>query len=285
MAKLTLKITSTLSVQQDLNTYKELKMKYLQDLKWALVLLSLLMQSVANAIEIKDFNGKLFFIAGTPEKHTTARFPTILYGLDKNSQLKRIRPITTQEQGSDFVRPYYEDGMVLVGNANQSGFFQLDYIDMNHVLQEKSYEIKHCADCSYSRSYHIVKNGRTQHWLKAGTMRDGKLFTAVYGLDFKTGSSVKVTDADLIYAKTNGASSGHFDGDDLHSLIVYDNRAFYHGGLKVDLGWSFPDIYKPNNKERFTQQINNSQLRVISPYNLTKTNKQTGGRQYGPRLP
>jgi hypothetical protein len=200
-------------------------MKCSNCLKRMLVLLLFITAQSAGATKRNAISGKLFFIAGTPEKHTPLRFPTVLYGVDVNMALKRLRPITTQEQGSEFIRPYYDDKLVLIGNKSQKGFYQLDYIDMNHVLQPKSYEIQLCEGCSYSRSYHLQKEGKLLHQVQALKSKGGNAVDiSFYGINYKDGSSVSLTNTDIDFAQAFGASSGNFNGDQIQWLHAIEAR-------------------------------------------------------------
>ncbi len=64
----------------------------------------------------KDTNS-LFFVSGSPLKEGFYSFETnfsvVLYSMTKSDELKRDRVITTWKQHANFIRPYYDEGLLL----------------------------------------------------------------------------------------------------------------------------------------------------------------------------
>ena len=99
----------------------------------------------------------LYFIASTVYHNSFTNYPTTLYKLKKKGQLKRLQGITTQNQGTLFVRPYYDNQQVIVASVNNDEYLQLDIIDMHNPHKENSAELKICDGCSYMNGHFLAK--------------------------------------------------------------------------------------------------------------------------------
>ena len=219
----------------------------------------------------------LHFIAGTPTTDGLQRYPTILFRSLNSNHLERVRAITTQTQGADFIVPYYDQAVVIIGNKSQKGFYQYDIIDMSTPNVEKSIEIKLCDNCNFGRSYILDKNGKDYLLVQAiQRSKIGKVVIQFLGYDLHSGKSLDMDETDIAYAQSFGASSGQFNHDHIEWLRSMNGRPMFYGTKENILPWQFPTQLRLNNKALVEQSVNNNKMRVITPHVLITKTKQKG---------
>ena len=218
-------------------------------------------------------SSNLYFLSSTTGGYYPNTYPTVLYKINTNHHLKRLRAITTQNQGSLFVRPYYDERLIIIGSLNNS-YLQLDILDMEKPSIESSTDIKLCEGCNYTSGY-FTNNDKelafiTTHLQQVNNMP--KL--TILGVNLRSKRNNSYDEDSLKHVKVFGGSSGNFKSDHLHYLYIHNQKPAYSGAKMVELGWELPDKLKNSNDMLITEFVNNEQIRVILTLDSLKAQVQ-----------
>ena len=221
--------------------------------------------------------GNLYLISGSPTTIETTRYATVLYQVNKTSGLKRIRTITTQQQGADFIVPYYDQKLIIIGNKSQDNYYQYDLLYMNFPELEKSVEVQLCSGCSFRRSYLLEKQHKLYFLIKTlKLIAQDKVDIQFLGFDIEKKQAIAIKQSDIEYALAFGASSGQYNHDHIQWLSSLHNRPMFYGTKENFLSWNLPPKLKLADKTLLEQAINNHEMRVITPHSSIIKTKQKG---------
>jgi hypothetical protein len=177
--------------------------------------------------------------------------------MNKADKLTRVRGLTTTSQGTLFIRPYYNQGYVVIGSLNGNSTLQLDLLTMDDPSAERSVELLLCNTCIYGNGYSFTNKKTNGHIATIIDFNSKPTKLKLYGVDFNSKLNSIYDHNILGYIQTFGGSSGNFASDHLLHLYVYDQQPVFSGAYKVPLGWKLPDNAQFNDGDRFTQLINN----------------------------
>ena len=224
----------------------------------------------------------VYLIAGQPYSNTrNERFPTILYRVTPSHDLERVRAITSTMQGTDFIRPYREEGILLIGSEIQDGYYKIDLVDMHKVQIQSSIEVPLHNKRTGLGAARLLKrnNGAIQLITRSGKMEGdrwthfltGYQLSDAKGINLASIKKVPVQWTDLKDLVISGTSGGFVGASDtiwvrMHSqngqaFVYRDNRK------KIPLGWSFPQGFTLEDGQYAVQLLNSDAYRVIAKSN------------------
>jgi len=243
-----------------------------------MVLMSIFFSEITYGDNLSEETESLFLVSGSPMKEGfypfEIKFPVVLYSLTNQQDLKRERVITTWRQSAIFVRPYYDEGLLLVGSESQPGYFQIDVVDFQNAQNEKSFEVEFCQDCNNIKEYFFVKNKQKNVMFQTGRMVGKQSFEQhLTGFNLTKNEKIELNWSDIQYVRSYGSSGGNIDGGDwLDGIYVLENKPIYSAQQKIPLNWSLPNNVTFTNNDRLFQSVNTDSLRVFGVVKPRKTN-------------
>ena len=219
-------------------------------------------------------SSNIYLIASTPFYNSLISYPTTLYKIDENHKLNRLRGIITQNQGTLFVRPYYDNQKVIIGSVNNEEYLQLDIINMENPYEEKSAELKICNECVYTSGYFIDEGTSASFALFRIWQANNQTKLTLYGINLDSKKSSIFEHSKLRDVQSFGGSNGNFTSDHLKYLATHNNQAVFTDALKIDLGWQLPTKLQLSEGARFTQLVNNRNIRLIQTFASFKADIQ-----------
>lgn len=236
-------------------------------MKVLLILNFLLFSFIFSSVSFADAdqNG-LFFLGGTPKDDFNSVDATVLYSLDsERAILSRLRAINSLSQGTEFIRPYHDEGIVVIGSYIEPGYFQIDIVSMSQPEAERSIEVKACSTCNLLGSYLTEDNSSLKYLFNFGMMSKGELLYSLKSSDLMSGNESNADWADFSGVMSFGSSGGNVaGGDELKSVFSDSRNAVYRFDKKVSLNWKLPADLELQSGESIIQAVNSKRYRVIT---------------------
>jgi hypothetical protein len=222
------------------------------------------------AEEISIDKGKsIYLVAGSPLNRHMSAFPVVLLKLLPNGELERKRVVVTSGQGSIFVRPYYDQRILIVGSKALAGSYLLDIIGFDSVDIEKSFVIDTCPNCTYSAAHLLFgDNNQLFQIFLSGTQSENELSVHVNGVNISNGEQIELELNDFIHSVSFGLPGGNIDGgDSLYSIYRQGRSAVWGFQKQFNMGWELPVGFNPMEDETIIQYVNTESIRLISSVN------------------
>ncbi|MCJ8268025.1 MAG: hypothetical protein MJK04_01320 [Psychrosphaera sp.] len=171
-----------------------------------------------------------------------------------------------------FVRAYHREGLLVMGAMVEPGRFEGRYLWAKDPLQVNTFALTLCDSCTHLGSYLLNRNGELLFMLKSGRRGTDKQFNHIIkGYSFKTRQPVKLTFADLQFARTHGMSGGSTVSHDmLTGIFIKDNQATFGFKWHISMGWNYTGE-PPNPLKTNTHMLNTELLRAFSSRQYYKT--------------
>lgn len=184
----------------------------------------------------------VYLIASEPYLNRLEGFPTLLYRVE-DGELIKVRTVTTQQQGANFVDVIPGRGYVLVGSDRglAHGSLLLDVIDMGSVSAQTSYEMEICQDCSIISS-HMQEGADGQHYFVVGYNAGSSSYK---GVNLKSGHlTSSLGPIDEANAYRTGTGSSFVDRLSESGGVLHDGDLFIfgegEGPHRLELGLRLP---------------------------------------------
>lgn len=210
----------------------------------------------------------LYLISGTPTPINAVNFASRLYRIEGES-LKFIREISNKIDGVDSIRPFYDDGLVIVASPSVKPE-SLKIVKMDDPISENFIQIEsnNCHACSIIE-YHCLKNLSNNVIFVSIFMGDG--ITQFQAWDLGDGKKIDSNSLDLKNVLASGIPGGVVPGDVIYMSAGSDGALYFViGDRKFKTDWYLPKDIVFSEKDVIVAYINTKNMLVLS----SKDNKK-----------
>lgn len=222
----------------------------------------------------------IHFVSGCPTPKSDAKFPSSIYKIDKSKKaLVKVREVVSAEKGTEFIRPYYEEGKIVIKTKYvsmelgiSSSYFAL--IDLDNSMVANNFKI------TYPEIYSDVQDQLLSIpskglFLAAHVFKDENN-EKLLGMNLMTMKQEELSWDALKYVKVSGIPGGATPGDVFVASVKADGQIMINTTKgKIETDWKLPTLIKFKENEVVGIYVNNHEVLALS-FSKSRVKKKEG---------
>ena len=261
-------------------------MIYLDRSTMLLALVWVMFLGVCNPLHAAE---EYYFVAANPSLEPGVGYATTLFKLSPTGKrLAHVRTVTTTRQGSEFVRGYEEARVIVVGGYGNPAHMQFDIIHYDDPLRNHQLEIPFGDGWGEPINTYLFMDSKMGPVIGAIEAETGRksgspLKTKTVGVTL-SGQPVSLSWEEyfnILSTSVPAGLGGYVRPDFLRSYgEVQGEFLLGTSGKGVRAPFKAPDLSALKNKDGIVQPINNSDMRVLTSYEMYDTLGDTPASAY-----
>jgi hypothetical protein len=225
----------------------------------------------------------LYLIQGTPTNTFVHFYPTNLLKYDSDTkQIELINEITTDKEGSEFIRLYYDEKIIVISKIpKDKGTTEEIVIDMNNT--ENSKLLKYVYGSNYTNLYSYLLRIPDKGLYQTIYLSDLPNETLLLGINVITLETEYFPMSFIKNVILSGRSPISLPGSDTKGFMINDDLNLRTGGtdknsIKDPIGIKLPEIAVKRVSNHISAQIVNEKIVVLVDSGKKPKNNQIGNK-------